>query len=67
MQDDPFDTTKKRYTRVSKNGFDFNCKEISFRDGGGLGSLNLTKVYQKVYQYDLNHDRYKKTPAKTEA
>jgi|TARA_B110000908_G_scaffold824_1_gene1030 hypothetical protein len=35
VQDDPFDTTKKRYTRVSKNGFDFNCKEISFRDRDG--------------------------------
>ncbi len=34
---------------------------------GGLGSLNSAKVYQKVYQDDLNHDGHKKTPEKTEA
>jgi len=33
----------------------------------GLGGLNSAEVYQKVYQDELNHDRYKKTPVKTEA
>ena len=31
VRDDPFDETKKRYTRMSKRDFYFNCEQISFK------------------------------------
>ena len=35
VRDDPFDETKKRYTRMSKDGFYFNCEQISFQTTNG--------------------------------
>jgi hypothetical protein len=38
VRDDPFDETKKRYTRMSKRDFYFNCEQISFKTTNGLYS-----------------------------